>query len=150
MKRRRLIVLVTVALLVVGEAMAGPPRSYSPKDIAQICAKAEKGDAWEQCLLAMFHYWGRYGVKKDIAEAIKWWRKAADQGDAFAQRILGIRYEDGDGVPKDMAEAYKWTLLGADRSEGKTRAAELALRITPKQRAEGERRAREFLTTPPK
>ena len=31
-------------------------------------------------------------------EAVKWYRKAAEQGDAVAQTILGLCYENGDGV----------------------------------------------------
>ena len=35
-------------------------------------------------------------------------KKAAEQGDAFAQYSLGLRYVDGRGVAKDDAEAVKW------------------------------------------
>jgi len=45
---------------------------------------------------------------KDAAEAVKWYRKAAEQGHALAQTNLGFMYEKGDGVPKDAAEAVKW------------------------------------------
>ena len=44
-------------------------------------AKAEKGDAKAQYELAMSYFKGT-GVAKDEAEAVKWMRKAADQGDA--------------------------------------------------------------------
>ena len=48
------------------------------------------------------------GVVKDVTEAVKWYRKSAEQGDARAQSNLGIMYETGKGVSKDIAEAVKW------------------------------------------
>ncbi len=48
------------------------------------------------------------GIPKNEAEAAKWYRKAAEHGDATAQHILGIMYEDGIGVSKDDKMAIKW------------------------------------------
>ena len=44
-------------------------------------------------------------LKKEYAEAVKWFRKAADMGEPNAQYNLGLCYATGDGVEKDMAEA---------------------------------------------
>jgi uncharacterized protein len=38
------------------------------------------------------------GVQKDYAEALKWYRLAADQGLASAQHNLGFMYANGWGV----------------------------------------------------
>ena len=51
------------------------------------------------------------GVSKDEAEAVRWYRLAADQGHAEAQYFLGIMYADGRGVSKDEAEAVRWYRL---------------------------------------
>ena len=51
------------------------------------------------------------GVSQDMAEAVTWYRKAADQGHAGAQYYLGIAYHKGQGVPADQIEAYKWLSL---------------------------------------
>ena len=45
------------------------------------------------------------GVPKDEAEAVKWYRLAAEQGLAMAQFNLGITYASGRGVIEDEAEA---------------------------------------------
>jgi len=45
------------------------------------------------------------GVPKDFSEAARWYRKAADQGDAKAQVDLGYLYNHGSGVPEDLGEA---------------------------------------------
>ena len=41
-------------------------------------------------------------------EAAKWYRMAAEQGDAAGEYNLGLAYDNGQGVPQDYAEAVKW------------------------------------------
>ena len=48
------------------------------------------------------------GVAQDYAEAAKWYRKAAQQGDAESENSLGCLLRDGEGVPQDYAEALSW------------------------------------------
>jgi WD40 repeat protein len=48
------------------------------------------------------------GTAKDAAEAARWYRKAADLGDATSMRNLAELYETGAGVAKDPAEALRW------------------------------------------
>lgn len=45
------------------------------------------------------------GVAQDAAEAVRWFRLAAEQGDALAQFDLGVMYATGGGVPQDDAAA---------------------------------------------
>ena len=68
---------------------------------------AEQGDALAQYNLGAFYANGR-GVKKDPAEAAKWYRKAAEQGNSLAEYYLGGLYEKGEGVNLDRTEAAKW------------------------------------------
>jgi len=51
---------------------------------------------------------GQPGSRSDYAEAAKWWRKAADQGDAGAQSDLGWLYTYGRGVETNYPEAAWW------------------------------------------
>jgi len=39
---------------------------------------------------------------------LKWFRKAAEQGDAVAQSNLGFMYHQGLGVQQDFIQAYVW------------------------------------------
>src|SRR5208283_3265817 len=56
------------------------------------------------------------GVPRDYAEAVRWLRKAADQGDAKAQDALGLMYQDGSKrVPQDYAEAARWWRRAAEQ-----------------------------------
>ena len=64
-------------------------------------------------------YANGYGVSEDKSEAVRWWRKATDQGDGEAQFNLGAAYRDGAGVPKDNAEAYfRLSLAATGKVEG--------------------------------
>jgi TPR repeat protein len=51
------------------------------------------------------------GVPKNDAEAVMWWRRAAEQGDATAQVNLGAAYQFGTGVPTDFSGAISGTKL---------------------------------------
>jgi TPR repeat protein len=53
----------------------------------------------------------------DYAEAAKWFRKAAEQGDADARYILGNMYYFGEGVTQDYAEAVKWYRKAAEQGD---------------------------------
>ncbi len=54
------------------------------------------------------------GVKKDKAQAIKYYTMAADKGSADAKCNLGLLYEFGDGVPVDEEKAVSLYRKAAD------------------------------------
>ena len=95
------------------------------------------------------------GVPKDDAEAVRWYRLAAEQGHARAAYNLGLMYETGEGVPQDYVRAHMWYKLAGSRSTrtlqetywrifaGRTRDS-LATRMTPDQIAEAQRLATEW------
>jgi hypothetical protein len=51
----------------------------------------------------------------DVAEASKWYRHAAEHGNAGAQNALGVLYLQGQGVPQDLAEGLKWISEAAEQ-----------------------------------
>jgi TPR repeat protein len=55
------------------------------------------------------------GVAKDQVEAVKWFRKAAEQNYAPAQFKLGLSYTNRDGVA-DQVEAVKWLRKAAEQN----------------------------------
>jgi len=59
----------------------------------------------------------------DYVEALKWFRRAAEQGHAGAQSNLGFMYDTGDGVPQDYAEAAKWYHHAADNGDAEAQFA---------------------------
>jgi uncharacterized protein len=80
---------------------------------------AEKGDARAQFDIGFMHAYG-WGMQRNPAEAITWYRKAADQGLQIAQHFLGLAYENGEGVRPDDAEAARWFARAA--AQGFTQA----------------------------
>ena len=55
------------------------------------------------------------GVPQDNAEAVRWYRKAAEQSQAAGQNNLGVMYDNGEGVPQDDAEAVQWYRKAAEQ-----------------------------------
>jgi TPR repeat protein len=54
-------------------------------------------------------------VRKDKEEAVKWYRKAAEQNYTPAQSNLGCCYDSGQGVATDYVEAVKWYRKAAEQ-----------------------------------
>jgi hypothetical protein len=77
-------------------------------------------------------------------------RTLAEQGDATSQYGLGVLFADGRGVLQDDVQAHKWLNLAAsrapsDKQAGYAKARDtIAARMTPEQRAEAQRLAREW------
>ncbi len=86
------------------------------------------------------------GVPQDYREAAKWYRKAADQGDALSQTFLGLMYRHGQGVAQDYVQALMWYNLAAAQGEKRARKwrVNLTEKMTPAQIAEAQRLAREW------
>ncbi len=58
-------------------------------------------------------------VPKNYAAALKWYRKAGEQGFALAQFNLGGMYASGDGVAKDPQQAVHWYRKAAEQGYAK-------------------------------
>ena len=61
----------------------------------------------DQQIIAM-NYENGEGVGQDYSEAAKWYRRAAEQGNTYAQYKLGCFYRDGKGVATDIQEERRW------------------------------------------
>ncbi len=82
------------------------------KWLPQIRNAAEQGDAYAQFLIGLNIY--KY-TTKDYNEAIKWFLKAGEHGDASAQLVLGRCYYEGQGTAKDYNEAMRWWCKAAEQ-----------------------------------
>jgi len=112
-------------------------------DLAATKAKAEAGDPEAQINLGVM-YLDRDVVPRDVRQAVywfnkaaqgdpvrqymigeiftsrglyadRWYEKAADQGHAKAQYMLGEMYYKGEGVPKALDKALEWFRKAADQ-----------------------------------
>ncbi len=83
-----------------------------PTWAARFRVAAEQGDATAQAELGYFY---GLGVAKDYGEAVRWYTKAAEQGNGEAQKGLGDCYYYGLGVAKDYGEAVRWYAKAAEQ-----------------------------------
>ena len=74
--------------------------------IPLLVTAVSQGNAQAQCDLGLKYYQGQ-GVTQDYAEAVQWFRKAAEQGNAEAQCNLGAMYCQGQSMLRDDAEAVQ-------------------------------------------
>ncbi len=88
--------------------------------LAELQARAEKGEAVAQFLLGRAYLLATDGLKKDEAAAAVWFRKAADQGQVNSETFLAWMYEEGrGGLAKDDVQAVFWYRKAADQGEAK-------------------------------
>jgi TPR repeat protein len=117
----------------------------TPQAATDCLDAANAGDRASMRNLGLMYRIGS-GVKQDKAEALRWFRKAAEQGDGLAMYLLGddlkddserlywfrkaadagipaamyalaSAYEEGRGVEKDYAEAIRWLHKAADAGD---------------------------------
>ena len=68
---------------------------------------AKGGDVNAAYNLAVIHQYGD-GVPKNLPEALKWYRVAAEKGDHESQSRLGAMYLNGEGTAKNEKEGWRW------------------------------------------
>jgi TPR repeat protein len=82
--------------------------------LLQKAADAGKNQAWYEL---GFVYANGAGVKVDLKEALKYFRKGAEAGNSDCQTSMGMAYQAGDKIPSgltaDPAEAIKWYRMAA-------------------------------------
>ena len=93
-------------------APAAPPKV----DLAALKKRAEAGDAAAADQLADAYSMGVLGYR-DLSEASKWYRKAAENGSVKAQVKIGMLLEGGFGVARDPKQAMAWYEKAAAHDE---------------------------------
>jgi TPR repeat protein len=109
MRRMLNCAFILISLLLV----TGPAGAQSVEELLDM---ANDGIGSAQCLLG-FKYLDGDGVAQDTTEAMKWFRMAAENGDAHAAYTLGRVYYKGEGTVVDYNEAFKWFLMAARKSD---------------------------------
>lgn len=96
----------------------------NPEAIKWLRKAAEQGDHWAPMLLGDMYSEDRKGVKRDVVEAIIWYRKAAEStySDEFDVRNAGIHsaerlagyFSQDSGALRNEEEANKWYTKAAE------------------------------------
>ena len=86
--------------------------------------------------------------------AVKWYSRAAEQGDPNAQYLLGLAYDKGHGVRRNAVLAYMWLDLAAARADSRARdyyariRDAVASKLTYAQLSQGQWLAHQWQPTP--
>lgn len=73
-----------------------------------IAERALRGSAEAQFVLGCMYEYGDDGLGPDFKTAMEWYLKAAEQGQADAQRALARGYYFGYGAEQDYGRALYW------------------------------------------
>lgn len=96
------------------EGMAYYQKGDYFRALSELKPEAEAGNVLAQVQVAGIYHYGLVSAA-NFAEALKWYGKAAAQGNADAMLGLGVMYSLGQGVEKDQVESFKWLTLAASR-----------------------------------
>ena len=85
------------------------------------------------------------GVPQDDKAAVKWYTRAAKQGNASAQYNLGFLYANGHGVIQDYVRAHMWFNIAASTGDkgAVNNRDKVAGVMTPAEIADAQKLARE-------
>lgn len=114
-KLKRYSLLSIIAIAVAGiasyfivahqEYSLGQAYLNSPSYLEGLRRSAEEGDVNAMFRMGNNYKYGYNGLTPDNTEAIKWYQKAIEHGDADAMSALGLMYKKGDGVEIDYEKA---------------------------------------------
>lgn len=143
----RMLKIITLGL---AAGLAQPAAAQTLKDAAEhIRPLAEQGQARWQYFLGSCYDNGIGGVPQDYAEALKWYRKAAEQGYGDALASMADMYAGGFGVPKNyvLAEMYVELAEAQHAETGTLKMTRAVVRqhATAAQKAEAKKRTAECL-----
>ena len=115
-KFRKFIIRAIAALAIIGAVILG----IDICNYLMMAYKANKGDVEYQMLLGKYYEWGGGIILGEILQsnyaAIKWYRRAAEQGYAPAQLRLGYCYWSGEvGLEQDNTKAAEWFRKAAEQ-----------------------------------
>ena len=121
-----------LALALWGPVLAGPfeesNSAFRRGDISTamefLVPLAEQGDVRAQMNLGTLNY---NAATPNYEAAAKWFRLAAEQGEALAERYLGYMYANGQGVARDDREAVKWYGRAAEQGDADAQAGLAAM-----------------------
>lgn len=108
MKKKICLILSTLAVALIGISLYF---ALSPKTIEDWSEDAKEGDITAQLYLGECYLRGK-DVRKSIEEAMFWFRKAAEQGNADAQSCLGFLLCDNK---QDRSKGAYWFRKAAEQ-----------------------------------
>jgi len=94
--------------------LRGEMPKASPREALRLMSRAaEAGFVTAIVGLAQLHEQGQAGLRVDLTEANRWYRRAAEAGNVDGQVALATSYYLGRGAPKDAVQAAHWFRIAA-------------------------------------
>lgn len=116
-------------------AQPAPAAARVDPAVTRLEGLAAAGDAAAMHELGLAYFNGD-GAPKDLTQAVRWFRAAAEKGLAPAQHNLAMMYAAGSGAPRDPVEACAWFSVAATAGDAEAGKALRAIwkELTPEQR----------------
>ena len=92
----------------IAQYQLGRDDGHLDKDVVMLRRAAESGFASAQFSMGM-----RLKEREQWAEAARWFRRSAEQGDPLSRYQLGLAHYKGRGVPRDRVRAFDLMLQAA-------------------------------------
>ena len=105
--------------LITGFAVAQPNNNLLPGSFEEHLKSAQRGHAESQVLVGLAYQVNYLGVEQDFKKSTRWFRLAANQGHALAQRLLAQSYLHGLGVERNLDNAKERFKAAAEKGESK-------------------------------
>lgn len=103
---RQILITISLVILLIGVPSSGDSMEIISDE--KIIKSAKEGDVKAQYILGNMYHEEGGGVPQDYQKALKWYKKAAEQGHTSAQIKLGDIYYKGQGVSQDYKKGLKW------------------------------------------
>lgn len=89
----------------------------SPTYARDILRAGHLGSKHAQRALGVAYATGDWTGPQDLTEAIRWYRRAAEQGESTSQYDLGFMLLLGEGEPRNVSEGLQWLERAAEAGE---------------------------------
>jgi TPR repeat protein len=103
--------MIAVLVCQVGVSQSEPGEHAASSELS-VERRARNGDPEAQDEMGL-----AAEERHEYAEALKWFRLAAQQGLSKSQVKVGYYYNEGLGAPKDHVEAFRWYTLAAAQGD---------------------------------
>ena len=115
-RSQRAIVALGLAANVLLACLPAAAETTAPDK--QLLERASTGDPQAQRELGDW-----YVLSGDHVEGVRWYLKAAEQGNVAAQYSLGLSYNSGLGVPQNYTQSVRWYRKAAKQGYAKAQWA---------------------------
>ena len=123
-----IICCLSFSLMASAQASGGQIRRVTPKKADNVTnrtvsSKKASPQVKTYTVKEQYEMGSSYYDKGNYQEAIKWYTKAAENGNSDAQSELGFMYMNGEGVPVNKSEGARWLIKAGQNGDAMAQRA---------------------------